>query len=450
VAAAALRRTLTVPAALGVACLALSLGVAAPARAAPAVAAARAVAARPDLQPLPAEWWFSSWDIQTRVWPLTQGAGVTVAILDSGVQASLPDLRGAVVSGGDTTGAGTNGMTDDDYPDDGHGTQMAVLIAGQGLQSGPVGIAPAAKILPVRVGGMDVSSFGGTDATIAAGIRYAADHGAKVINMSVAGPTESASACHPVLQDAVAYALEHNVVVVAAAGNSAKAGNPPESPASCAGVLAVGAVSPDLTIFPDSERQPYVAVSAPGNDIGLLGMDGLYFPDRGGTSCSSAFVSGEAALVRSRYPSMPWYQVVQRIINTALPEGSQVPNDSFGYGIVRIAGAVNASTHQVAASAPNPVYAAFRQWLVTPQGSQFTAAARRRPHPARSSPVAARSSPAVAANSSSGGPAGLAAVIAAVVVVAAGTALFIAAARRRHGRPAAAADDAAAVREEAP
>jgi membrane-anchored mycosin MYCP len=450
VAAAALRRTLTVPAALGVAGLALSLGVAAPARAAPAVAAARAVAARPDLQPLPAEWWFSSWDIQTRVWPLTQGAGVTVAILDSGVQASLPDLRGAVVPGGDTTGARTSGMTDDDYPDDGHGTQMAVLIAGQGLQSGPVGIAPAAKILPVRVGGLDVSAFGGTDATIAAGIRYAADHGAKVINMSVAGPTESASACHPVLQDAVAYALEHNVVVVAAAGNSAKAGNPPESPASCAGVLAVGAVSPDLTSFPDSERQPYVAVSAPGNDIGLLGMDGLYFPDRGGTSCSSAFVSGEAALVRSRYPSMPWYQVVQRIINTALPEGSPVPNDSFGYGIVRIAGAVNASTHQVAASAPNPVYAAFRQWLATPQGSQFTAAARQRPHPVRSSPVAARSSPAVAANSSSGGSAGLAAVIAAVVVVAAaGTALFIAAARRRHGRPAAAdADDA--VREEAP
>jgi membrane-anchored mycosin MYCP len=421
----ALRRTLSVLAALAVICLALA--PVSPARAAPGGPG------QLDLQPLPDEWWFSAWDIQTRVWPLTQGAGVTVALLDGGVQASQPDLRGVILPGGDTTGAGTNGLTDDNYPNDGHGTAMAALIAGQGLQGGPVGIAPAVKILPVRIGGLNAVSMGGSDATQAAGIRYAVDHGAQVINMSVGGLTLSASACDQVVQDGVAYALEHNVVVVASAGNNAKLLNPPEEPASCAGVLAVGAVSPNLTLWPDSEQQSYVAVAAPGNEVGFLGMDGRYFPDGYGTSSSAAFVSGEAALVRSRYPSMPWYQVVQRIINTALPEGSPVPNDNFGYGIVRIAGAVNASKYDVPADAPNPVYEAFKIWLAGQPGSQVTSSAHQSPHSARSSPVAA-------AHSSSGGTAGLAAVLAAVVVMAAGgTALSVAVARRRRRQAAEAA-----------
>jgi membrane-anchored mycosin MYCP len=428
----ALRRALSALAALTVICLALA--PASSARAAPTRPG------EPDLQPLPDEWWFPAWDIQTRVWPLTQGAGVTVALLDSGVQASLPDLRGVIVPGGDTTGAGTTGMTDDNYALDGHGTAMAALIAGQGVQGGPVGIAPAVKILPVRIGELTPAKMGGAGAATAAGIRFAVDHGAKVINMSVGGETPFGPACDQAMQDGVAYGLEHNVVVVASAGNSARFMNPVMAPASCAGVLAVGAVNPDLTLWPDSEQQSYVAVAAPGNQVGFLGMDGKYFPDGYGTSSAAAFVSGEAALVRSRYPSMPWYQVVQRIINTALPEGSPVPNDKFGYGIVRIAGAVNASKYHVPATAPNPVYDAFKTWLASPEGSQFTSPARKSPHPARSSPAAA-------AHSSSGTTAGLAAVLVAVVVMAAGgTALSVAAARRRRRRQA----GEAAVRHGAP
>jgi membrane-anchored mycosin MYCP len=429
----ALRRALSALAALTVICLAL-----APASSARAAATRPGGPERADLQPLPDEWWFSAWDIQTRVWPLTQGAGVTVALLDSGVQASQPDLRGVIVPGGDTTGAGTTGMTDDNYQEDGHGTAMAALIAGQGVLGGPVGIAPAVKILPVRIGGLKRVTMGGSDATVVAGLRYAVDHGAKVINMSVGGSALIGPACDQVMQDGVAYALEHNAVVVASAGNNARFMNPPMAPASCAGVLAVGAVNPDLTLWPDSEQQSYVAVAAPGNQVGFLGMDGKYFPDGYGTSSAAAFVSGEAALVRSRYPSMPWYQVVQRIINTALPEGSPVPNDKFGYGIVRIAGAVNAAKYDVPATAPNPVYDAFKIWLASPEGSQFTSPARKSPHPVRSSPVAAAHS--------SAGRAGLAAVLAAVVVMAAGgTALSVATARRRRRRQA----GEAAVRNEA-
>jgi hypothetical protein len=108
---------------------------------------------------------------------------------------------------------------------------------------------------------------------------------------------------------------------------------------------------------------------------------------------------------------MPWHRVVQRIINTALPKGGTVPNDSFGYGVVRIAGALNAARYKVPASDPNPVYQAYQQWLASPQGQQFTSSARPRPRPARS--------PAAAASAVSGGSAGLAAAIAAAVAIVA-------------------------------
>jgi type VII secretion-associated serine protease mycosin len=300
------------------------------------------------------------------VWPLSTGAGVTVAVLDTGVQASVPDLRGVVVPGGDMTGAGTNGMTDDDVRKDGHGTAMAALIAGTGRGTGVVGIAPGAKILPVRIGGKDGVGSTQIPQTAAAGIRYAVTHGARVINLSVGVPNTIAHGCDPVLQRAVAYALGHNVVVVAGAGDAGAAGNISEQPAACAGVLAVGGVNPDLTVWRGSERQPYVDVSAPASDIAWSGRDGKYYPRGYGTSQATAFVSGEAALVRARYPSMPWQQVVQRIINTALPRGKPYPNHSFGYGVVRIDRAVNAARYPVASGAPNPVLDAYRAWLRSP------------------------------------------------------------------------------------
>jgi membrane-anchored mycosin MYCP len=317
-------------------------------------------------RPRASEWWFSSWLIQSRVWPLTTGAGVTVAVLDSGVQASIPDLRGAVVPGGDMTGAGTNGMTDDDVRHQGHGTAMAALIAGTGRGTGVVGIAPRAKILTVRIGGMNGVGSTQIPQTAAAGIRYAVTHGARVINLSVGVPNALAHGCDPGLQRAVAYALQHNVVVVAGAGDAGAAGNMSEQPASCAGMLAVGGVNPNLTLWRGSERQPYVDVAAPASDIDWSGSDGKYYPRGYGTSQATAFVSGEAALIRARYPFMPWQQVVQRIINTALPRGRPYPNHSFGYGIVRIDRAVNASRYPVASSAPNPVLDAYRAWLKSP------------------------------------------------------------------------------------
>jgi subtilisin family serine protease len=354
---AARRRRLAVAASAGLlaACgLLLSAGAAQAEPGAPAQAG---------LTPGPAEWWLTGWQVQRKVWPLTEGAGVTVAEVESGVQATVPDLRGVVLPGVNLTGTGGNGDTDIQVGEDGHGTAMAVMIAGQGTGTGTVGIAPRARILPVIVGGSGPASV----RTAAAGIRYAVSHGAQVINLPFGIGRTSAAACDPVLQAAVAYALGHDVVLVASSGNASQFAGPGE-PASCAGVLAVGGTEPDGALWPGSTREPYVAVAAPGDHMVYVGRDGRYTTTGAGTSFSAALAAGTAALIRSRYPDMPWYRVDQRLTGTATLAGRPVPDNGYGYGIVNPARAVNAAAYPVAASAPNPVYAKFTRWLATPAG----------------------------------------------------------------------------------
>ena len=350
-------RRLSVTAAAGLLAVCGLLLFAGTARAAPAGRAGTL------LTPGPAEWWFAGWQVQRKVWPLTEGAGITVAEVESGVQASVPDLRGVVLPGANLTGSGGNGDTDIQVGEDGHGTAMAVVIAGQGTGTGTVGIAPRARILPVIVGGSGPASV----PTAAAGIRYAVSHGARVIDLPFGIGKTSPTACDPVLQAAVAYALGHDVVLVASSGNASLYAGPAE-PASCAGVLAVGGIEPDGSLWPGSTREPYVAVAAPGDHMVYVGRDGRYTTTGAGTSFSAALTAAAAALIRSRYPDMPWYQVDQRLTDTATPAGRQVPNTGYGYGIVNLARAVNASAYPVPASAPNPVYASFSRWLATPAG----------------------------------------------------------------------------------
>jgi subtilisin family serine protease len=173
-----------------------------------------------------------------------------------------------------------------------------------------------------------------------------------------------AAGCDPVLQAAVAYALRHNAVLVASAGNASRHAGPGE-PASCAGVLAVGGIEPDGSLWPGSTRSRYVAVAAPADHMVYVGRDGRYTMTGAGTSFAAALTAGAAALIRSRYPDMPWYKVDQRLTATATPAGRQVPNTGYGYGIVNLARAVNAAAYPVRASDPNPVYARFRAWLAT-------------------------------------------------------------------------------------
>ena len=246
------------------------------------------------------------------VWDLTRGQHITVAVVDSGIDYT-PQLAGRV-SRVDLTG----GNGEDCLP---HGTIVASIIAASDARAKGIpfyGVAPAAHILSIRVQQQEGTS-GQTDAQrrktladIANGIRYAVVKHAKVINVSI-----QVSASYPALRSAVAFALHRNVVVVAAAGNDDLGGGPgPFYPASYPGVLSVNAVdeSGQLAGF-DVNRTP-VSVTAPGVDI-ASDYPGGFDPSSKGTSFATAFVSGEAALVRAAYPRMPAAQVVRRIIATA-------------------------------------------------------------------------------------------------------------------------------------
>lgn len=281
------------------------------------------------------EWWFTSWAIDNKVWPHTQGEGVTVALLDTGVNAALAELAGAVLPGTDATGGGGDGRTDTGAASQsrGHGTAMAALIAGQGGHTSMVGVAPRARILPIVVN--NSAGGPGLQATLPSALRNAADRGAKVINISQGSDaTTYPGRCPPEVQEAVRYALRRDAVVVAGAGNSGDAGNAPEFPASCQGVVAVGAMYADFRVWERSQHHDYVSVSAPGVLVGSVYADGRFLVSSG-TSTASALTAGAMALVRARFPDMPAPEVVQRILGTVRDIGPPGRDDASGYGVAR-------------------------------------------------------------------------------------------------------------------
>lgn len=235
-------------------------------------------------------------------WRTTRGQGVIVGVLDAGVDSRVPDLRGSVITGPDyTRGANPPGYR----PPHWHGTFIASLIAGHGsgpgLASGVIGVAPAARILSVRVildddepGFPIYNANANYEDAIASGIRYAVRRGAGVINMSLG----SASAARQV-RLAVGYAISHGVVVVASAGNDGT--GPGRSqysyPASFTGVISVGAVDAAHQRASFSDRNASVVICAPGVDVVGASAGGGYLAVNG-TSPASAFVAGVAALIR--------------------------------------------------------------------------------------------------------------------------------------------------------
>ncbi len=271
-------------------------------------------------RPLADEWWFIAWAVNNKIWPITQGEGVTVAVLDSGVQASIPDLSGAVLTGTDATNGGGDGRTDTESP--GHGTAMATTIAGRGTSTGFLGVAPKAKILPVVA-----KSHSG----IVKGIRYATDRGVKIISISqgISGP------CPDDMQEAVSYAVRHDVIISAGAGDSGNSSNESASPANCAGVLGVGAVDNHLKAWSKTERQPYVAIAAPGVDVPGVLANGQLFKSEGGTSQATALTSGGIALLRSKFPDESRTDILKRVFASLRDAGTPGKDEQTGYGVFR-------------------------------------------------------------------------------------------------------------------
>jgi hypothetical protein len=258
-------------------------------------------------------------------WSTTMGAPVVVAVVDSGVEAEHPDLQGQLVPGWDF-------VNDDDDPADdaGHGTAMAGIIAaaaGNGL--GIAGVAPQATIMPIKV--IDHSGFG-FFSDIAAGIVYAVDHGARVINLSMSGGAPS-----PTLQSAVDYARAHDVVVVASAGNNA--GTQPTYPAATVGAVGVMATDPSDHRAWFSNYGPWVTLAAPGVNIHTTLVGGDYTSVLG-TSPACALASAAFALLRAANPSMTAAQAIIAMTANADDLGPAGFDSQFGYGLIDVRAAL--------------------------------------------------------------------------------------------------------------
>jgi type VII secretion-associated serine protease mycosin len=280
-------------------------------------------------------------------WQTTRGEGITVAVLDTGVEADHPDLAGNVLTGTDLVGFGA-GEGDRSWAQ--HGTAMASIIAGHGHgpgdADGVMGIAPEAKILPVRVILEDGDPARGRARktrgnALAQGIRWAADHGADVINLSLGDDSASA---HPerAEDEAVQYALKKGAVVVASAGNGGEKGDHISYPAAYPGVIAATAVDRYGTRASFSTRRWYATVSAPGVDVVIAYPDHRYY-EGWGTSAASAFVSGAVALVKAAHPGLTPAQIKKLLEDTARDAPSGGRDDSRGFGFVDPAAAIDAA-----------------------------------------------------------------------------------------------------------
>ncbi|ANP54016.1 type VII secretion-associated serine protease mycosin [Streptomyces griseochromogenes] len=292
------------------------------------------------------QWGLSALHLD-EAWRTTKGRGITVAVLDTGVEADHPDLAGNVLPAKDMIGFGAE-------PGDRtwarHGTAMAGIIAGHGHgpgdTDGVMGVAPEAKILPVRVILEDGDSARTKARTtrgnaLADGIRWAADHGADVINLSLGDDSDSAHP-EPSEDEAVQYALKKGVVVVASAGNGGDKGDHVSYPAAYPGVIAATAVDKYGTRASFSTRRWYSAVSAPGVDVVIADPDHKYYAGWG-TSAASAFVSGAAALIKAAHPNLAPAQIKKLLEDTArdAPVGGR--DDSRGFGMIDPAAALKAA-----------------------------------------------------------------------------------------------------------
>jgi subtilisin family serine protease len=304
------------------------------------------------------QWSLNMLDVPA-AWSVSQGAGVTVAVIDSGVSPSVSDLTGSVTAGPNLTGLSTS-------PGDSswgvHGTWMASIIAGHGHNGGAdgiIGVAPQSRLLSIRVipdkGDPQYSRYNSEKESViqqslATGIIDAARAGVKVISMSIGYSAPSSA-----VRAAVQYAESRGVVLVASSGNSGQDLQPhadglaPVSfPAEYPGVLSVGAVNADGAPATFSSGNLSVQVAAPGVEVPAEGRDGNYWLVSG-TSPACALVAGVAALIKSKYPGLSPVLVDQALTSTARHSpGTSGYNPKTGFGTVDAANALRAAGALVA------------------------------------------------------------------------------------------------------
>ena len=340
------------------------------------------------------EWWLAGLHVQ-QAWQKTEGSGITVAILGTGVDASYPGLAGSVITGPDYTGSGRTPGS----PYWGvEGTAVAAIVASHERGSGLVGVAPAAKILSIRVTlefndplASDQAISRRLPQAIANGITYAADHGARIIDLPLDPGTlgltskgdPAAAGGSPAERAAVGYALSKGVVLIAPAGDDGQGPRLVNYPAAYPGVIAVGAIGRTRQLASFSSRQSYTSLTAPG--VGLVtATQPTGYGTISSTSTASGIVAGLAALVLSRFPHLTVTQVTQALTESTVAGASgaglpPLPARSVagaGYGTVDAIRAVDMAAIITTASQPHQQSAPV---AAPHQPARHAAAAPRRP-----------------------------------------------------------------------
>lgn len=273
--------------------------------------------------PMRGDQWGMTWLSVEDAWACGRGAGTTIAVVDTGVLGTHPDLAGRVQGGASVLDLGPVVEGDGDVDPDGHGTHVAgIAAAGADNDLGTVGFAPEATILPVRC--LDETG-NGFNVDIAKGITWAVDQGADVINLSLSSTSDSSA-----MAAAVDYANANGVVVVAAAGNDGP-GGPPSYPAADNDTVAVASFAPGGGISGFSTAGSYVDVAAPGSSILSTTNDGAW-GYKSGTSMATPHVAGLAALVRAIHPSASSAQIRDHLAATTDDAGVPGWDTSFGWG----------------------------------------------------------------------------------------------------------------------
>jgi type VII secretion-associated serine protease mycosin len=289
-----------------------------------------ALASADEGSPRGQQWYLDALKME-EAWARSKGQDMTVAVIDSGADSSLPELRGRLLEGRSFDDRAADPHVDTH----GHGTAMAALIAGTGSSGGLLGLAPKSRVLPVKLK-MRKNQFSGKRQFAAdydKAINYAVDQGAKIINMSFG----SAALPGPEVQEAVDRANDKGVLVFAGAGNTAMEDNRRSYPADLPGVVSVGAVQESGKVADFSTYGKSVSLSAPGGDMAVRCENNTgWCTGEGGTSAASALASATAALIWSANPDWTANQVLRVMIDTAgRPTEGKVPSRYVGWGVIR-------------------------------------------------------------------------------------------------------------------
>lgn len=277
-------------------------------------------------------WWLSEFQAVSEL----SGEGVVIAIIDTGIDTSHPDLAGVVIGGADFSGAGTPDGSSPVGPSGFHGTMVASLIAGQGrVTGGVIGIAPSAKLLSISVGlGLTGAD---TDRQIAQAVRWAADQGADVINLSVSRASRNWPASW---DEAFLYAMEKDVVIVAASGNKLDGQSSPTAPATIPGVISVTAVDREGDASEVSGAEG-IGISVAAAGVDMVGSYPNQQPRKwSGSSAAAPIVSGLLALMLEADPKARSSDLIERLISTAKDLGDIGYDKDYGYGLISPASAI--------------------------------------------------------------------------------------------------------------